>query len=111
MNPFNRLPGSRRAPPGLEWQILKRVPATLMAASFGCAGFVMLLRTGWFALAPEAAQRAEFSTIGLLLSFWILTLTLALGCFIIVVMKGPAYVMDAYPLPDERDQSGDRDYS
>jgi len=32
-------------------------------------------------------------------------LTLALGCFIVRVMKGPAYVADAYPLPDEKGES------
>ena len=28
--------------------------------------------------------------------------TLAIGCSIVRVMKGPAYVADACPMPDER---------
>ena len=28
-------------------------------------------------------------------------LTVAIACFIVVVAKGPAYVADAYPLPDD----------
>lgn len=104
MNPFNRLPNSRRAPSGLEWQVLKKIPSTLLAASLGCTCFVLLLRSGWFGLPAEASARAEFSSVGLLLSFWIITLTVTLGCVIVVVMKGPAYVRDAYPLPEQRDR-------
>lgn len=31
---------------------------------------------------------------------WTVVLTLSLGCIIVVLMKGPAYVADAYPLQD-----------
>ena len=30
---------------------------------------------------------------------WSLMLTLAIGCVIVMLMKGPAYVADAYPPP------------
>jgi hypothetical protein len=36
---------------------------------------------------------------------WTLVLTLALGCFIVRVMKGPAYVADAYAMPDDEGAS------
>jgi hypothetical protein len=36
---------------------------------------------------------------------WTMVLTVGLGCFIVRVMKGPAHVADAYPLPSERDES------
>jgi hypothetical protein len=39
---------------------------------------------------------------GVIVLHWTLVLTLALGCFIVRVMKGPAYVADPYPLPDEK---------
>jgi hypothetical protein len=32
---------------------------------------------------------------------WTVVLTVAIACFIVVVAKGPAYVADAYPLPDD----------
>jgi len=35
-------------------------------------------------------------------------LTLGLGCFIVRVMKGPAYVADAYPMPEDKLASNDR---
>ena len=42
---------------------------------------------------------------GVVVVHWTLVLTLALGCFIVRVMKGPAYVADAYPLPVEKGES------
>lgn len=104
MNPFNRLPGSRREPSGLEWRVLKKMPAMLMAGSLGSIGFILLLRSGWLDVSGEAAAHAEFSTVGLLLSFWIIALTVALGCIIVVVMKGHAYVRDPYPLPEQQER-------
>lgn len=108
MNPFNRLPGSHRAPSGLEWRVLKRIPSVLLAVTLGCAGFIALVHWGWFELDAGAAMLAQYSTVGMWLSFFIMSLTLALFCAIVVVMKGPAYVWDAYPLPDEREGPGQR---
>jgi hypothetical protein len=31
---------------------------------------------------------------------WNIVLTVAIGAFMVMVMKGPAYVADAYPLED-----------
>jgi hypothetical protein len=31
---------------------------------------------------------------------WTLVLTLAIGCVIVMLMKGPAYVADAYPIEE-----------
>ena len=45
--------------------------------------------------------------IGVVVLHWTLVLTLALGCFIVRVMKGPAYVADAYPLPQRPDDNTD----
>ena len=36
--------------------------------------------------------------IGLVVLHWTVVLTVAIGAFIVMVMKGPAYVADAYPL-------------
>jgi len=37
--------------------------------------------------------------LGVIALHWTLVLTLGLGCFIVRVMKGPAYVADAYAMP------------
>ena len=39
---------------------------------------------------------------GVVVLHWTLVLKVALVCFIVRVVKGPAYVADAYPLPIER---------
>lgn len=100
MNPFNRLPASQRAPPGLEWKMLKKLPAALLAGTLACGSFALLLQSGWIDLAEKDALTAQYATIGLMLFHWMSILMLGLGCVIVVVMKGHAYVMDAYPLPD-----------
>ena len=46
----------------------------------------------------------DYMMFGVVLLHWMLVLTLALACFIVRVMKGPAYVADAYPLPSEKDE-------
>ena len=40
-----------------------------------------------------------YRLIGLVVLHWTLVLTLAIGCAIVIVRKGPAYVADAYPPP------------
>ena len=40
-----------------------------------------------------------YRLIGLVVLHWTLVLTLAIGCAIVIVMKGPAYVADADPRP------------
>ena len=43
-------------------------------------------------------QLFDFLMIGLVLFIWSLVLTLAIGCVIVWLMKGPAYVADGYEL-------------
>jgi hypothetical protein len=43
----------------------------------------------------------DYTMIGLVSFHWTLVATVAIGCFIVRVMKGPAYVADAYRLPHE----------
>jgi hypothetical protein len=56
---------------------------------------------------PELGQSAEryLTDVGILavsvvITIWTAIFTLAIGCFIVAVMKGPAYVADRYPLQD-----------
>jgi hypothetical protein len=49
----------------------------------------------------------DYAMYGVVMLHWSLVLTLALGCFIVRVMKGPAYVADAYELPLRPDDTAD----
>ena len=106
MNPFKKLPGFVRSAPGLEQRIWRRLPA------IGLWGTLLPLALAGVhrALAPvdhmSGAHDAalllwDYAMIGVVMLHWTLVLTLAIGCFIVRVMKGPAYVADAYPLPPD----------
>ena len=101
---LNRLPGFETSAPGLEWVLWRRLPAIL---GRGSAVPLMLAMACWWAAAgpPSAAEDRDlllvtYRLIGLVVLHGTLVLTLAIGCAIVMVMKGPAYVADAYPPPE-----------
>jgi len=104
MNLFNRLPGFVRTPPGVEREVLRRIPRLLVAGSLLLAVPSLAVRlVGLVADSPLAAteiMRVDIYAIALLLFWWTLLPTLAIAAFIVMVMKGPAYVADPYPLAE-----------
>jgi hypothetical protein len=110
MNLFNKLPGFTRSAPGWEHRIWQRLPAILLWGTLLPLALAAMNR--WLTpSAPDAAADAgslllwDYTMFGIVVLHWTFVLTLALACFIVRVMKGPAYVADAYPLPSERDES------
>ncbi len=105
-NLFRKLPGSRREPPGLEWRIWKKLPLLLIAGTA-----IPLIAYGLAHLFPPAdADPVEkyLNLVGILVTAsivtaWTAVFTLAIGCFVVRVMKGPGYVADAYPLIDSEE--------
>jgi len=104
---LTRLSGFQRTRPGREWAIWRRLPAILFW------GTVLPLLVGllFWALEPSQPTPAQdrdlllvqFRLIGLVILHWTLVLTVAIGCVIVMLMKGPAYVADGYPPPERRD--------
>jgi hypothetical protein len=114
MNLFNKLPGFVRSAPGWEQRIWRRLPVILLWGTL--LPLLPLLLAGVnHALAPAAPEESgagnsalllwDYMLIGIVVLHWTLVLTVALGCFIVRVMKGPAYVADAYPFPDDKGMS------
>ena len=107
---FNRLPGHPRTPAGRERQILRMLPKALLIGTAllalpslavrGAALFNPLLEAG------SLITSVDIYSVSLVVLHWTVVFTLAIGCFIVVVMKGHAYVADAYPLAD-RDYPSD----
>ena len=106
MNLFNKLPGYVRSAPGLEQRIWRRLPAILLWGTL----LPLVLAGANRALAPAVSAPGgsegalllwDYMMYGVVVLHWSLVLTVALVCFIVRVMKGPAYVADAYPLPDD----------
>ena len=100
MNPFTRLHG-RRVPPGLEWRILRRLPRITLVGSLIPVALSVLARV--LPVEPgintaKYIKSVDIFAIATTISFLAAVLTIAIGCVVVYIMKGPAYVADAYPL-------------
>lgn len=98
MNLFNRLPGFTKTPAGQERTVLRWLPGV------GLLGTLLLAipsLLAWLIAGPEDAltvMTIDIYVIGLIILHWTVVLTVGLAAFIIMIMKGPAYVADAYTL-------------
>lgn len=100
MRVFKKLHG-RRVPPGRELQILKSLPRVALAGSLAIAALSVLVRV----LPPQPdidvakhIQTVDIFAIATGITFLTAVFTVAIGCVVVHVMKGPAYVADAYPV-------------
>ena len=101
MYPFNRLPGTRSSPAGIEWKVLKNLPQLFLYGTLGLCGLWFAVKYGAFALDDKSALIAQYTILGVLLFHWMCCVGCGLYCAIIWLMKGPAYVMDPYYLPEQ----------
>jgi hypothetical protein len=104
MNLFNRLPGFDRAPAGLERVLLRRLPLIALAGTAIPLLCLLAVRLAAAWASSDAAARLamtlEIALASVSILYWTTVFTVALGCLIVVIAKGPAYVADAYPVPD-----------
>lgn len=102
---FNKLPGYAVTPPGKERPLLRRLPGVLFLGSLLLVLPSLGLRL-WALLTPESEwgwliERVDMVAIGGLMLHWTIVPTVAIAAFIVLVMKGPAYVADdPYPLDE-----------
>ena len=100
MKLFNRLPGFPRTPAGKERAVLRWLPWALVLGTLLLAAPSLLVR---LIVGPDdvrAITSTDIYAISLVILHWTIVLTVGIAAFIIMVMKGPAYVADAYPLPE-----------
>ena len=104
MNYLKKLEGFKRSPAGLEWQIWQRLHLI-----FGAGTLLPLMAGGGAYLldgldpstqSPKAVEQFFYVMVGVVVLNWTLVLTLAIGCVIVMLMKGPAYVADAYEMEE-----------
>ena len=104
MNAFNRLPGFVQTPAGRERDVLRLLPRVLVFGTLLLAlpSFAarIFLRGGDAVGASARLQTVDILAMSILVLHWTLVLTMAIAAFIVIVMKGPAYVADAYPVED-----------
>ena len=98
MNLFNRLPGFSPTPAGKERVVLRLLPRVFLLGSLLLAVPSLLAR---LIAGPEEAlaiMTTDIYVISLIILHWTVVFTVGIAAFIIMMMKGPAYVADAYPL-------------
>ena len=103
MNLFDRLPESRTEPPGLEIRVLRVLPAMLALGTMLPAIYVLCLYLTALGGAGELLRRvdmARYVATGAILLNLMVVMQIAILAGIVVLMKGHAYVADAYVLPD-----------
>ena len=99
MNLFQRLPGFPRTPAGKERVVLRLLPRAFVF------GTIVLALPSLLARLPAASEALAMITdiyvISLIILHWTVLLTVAIAAFIVMLMKGPAYVADAYPMQEK----------
>ena len=105
---FKRLPGFQRSAPGLEWVVLRQLPRITVLGT-GLLLLPSLLVRLVDGMAPPAEHgggltMVDMYVIGLVVLHWTVVLTAGIAAFIVMVMKGPAYVADPYPLQESEDR-------
>ena len=107
---WRRLPGSRTEPAGLERKVLARLPMVALVGTAACLAVSLLARLHWWGdeslEAVHALQMVDIWVLAAVILHWTVVFTVAIGAFIVMVMKGPAYVADAYPLSDADKPAG-----
>ncbi len=101
---FKKLPGFQKSPPGLERKILRLLPKVFLVGTITIALPSLIARIGSMNEAPYLVAKfittVDIYTFSLLATLWTALFTIAVGAFTVMVMKGPAYVADAYPIID-----------
>ncbi len=104
MKILNKLPNSRREAPGLEWAVLKKLPLTLLIGTL----FPLVISVANRLFPPQGPdiqiakhiKLVDIISIATVVTVWTAVLTVAIACFVVVLMKGHAYVADGYELVD-----------
>ena len=104
MNWFRKLPGFTRSPAGLERQVLRKLPRVTLMGTALIALPSLAVRLANMGDASNVAltqiATVDIYVLSVAVLHWTVVFTVGLFAVIVFVMKGPAYVADAYPLKD-----------
>jgi hypothetical protein len=108
-----RIISRHREPPGLERTILAKLPRYTVGGIFVAALVPVLGRRFPIDAAPPDLAKHIFMldafAIGLTITWLTAMFTIAIGCCVVVVMKGPHYAADSYPINDASRPDPDRE--
>ena len=91
----------RRTPHGLEVKVLQRMPRIVLVGSLLPAALAVLVRimpSGQGIDRAKHIKSVDIFAIATEVTFLTAALTVTIGCIVVFVMKGPAYIADAYPV-------------
>ncbi|MDJ0711279.1 MAG: hypothetical protein QNJ14_12845 [Woeseiaceae bacterium] len=109
----------RKTPPGLEMKVWKKLPLITLVGTLAILALPVLARI--LPSAPEVDQAKYINTVDIFAIAAEITLitgvlTVAIGCIIVHIMKGPAYMADSLPVehsdrptPHKKRHNGSRD--
>jgi hypothetical protein len=104
MKLFHKLPGFPASPPGMERPVLRAMPRVLIWSVILLGLPSLLVRSvAWPATEQEIARltsTVDIYALALLMLHVNVVVFITIYAVIIMVMKGPGYVADAYPLQD-----------
>jgi hypothetical protein len=91
----------RRTPPGLEMQILRKLPLITFAGTLVMLALPAIVR--FWPAQPDVDVAKHIRSVDIFAIATEITLltavfTVAIGCVVVHIMKGPAYVADALPV-------------
>ncbi len=90
----------RVEPPGLEMKILKQLPKIAAAGTAVPILLAVLARVvideGAAAEIAKQVRSVDIFCIASVITVWTAVLTVAIGCIVVFIMKGPAYAADSY---------------
>jgi hypothetical protein len=100
---FNKLPGFQKSPAGLEWRLVRALPrVTVLGTALLLLPSLLAHLAVWLDPALESKTMpgmVDIYVIALVILHWTAVFTVAIGTCIVLIMKGPAYIADPYPLP------------
>ena len=97
MSWLNKLPNSIRSASGLEWTLWRRLPLILLVGTALPLGAAVALHLGTdpdIAANARWLQTMDYMVVGVVIFHWTAVFTLAIGCVVVMLMKGPGYVAD-----------------
>ncbi len=101
---MKKLPGYVRTPYGMELKILRKTPLAFFYSGIVIGIFVLVAHWMPPSGTPEEIHKylemVNILGIALLITVWTAIFTVAIGAFVVYLMKGPAYVADGLDVSD-----------
>jgi hypothetical protein len=100
MNWLTKIHG-RKTPPGLEVQILRKLPRITLLGTLAILALPVIVRLWPAQPGADAAKHiksVDIFAIATEITLITAVVTVAIGCVVVHIMKGPAYVADSFPV-------------